>query len=228
MDQVNILITPDGKPNLDELNQIKNGLESLNPESDSESSYSSDDSDKKYFLVKKQKNKDNSNCDKLESKLHYMKLDLVNKDIEIEEYKNKCTVLNKYEILFKNIEFLFDRFNNAYVTLKERINTKPTNDLFKYIIMLENSHSSCLKAKEKYNQYLNTDIVPLFTPQQNYLKNSIIITFSIKDKEFADLVLNIDKLILNAKIKQFFNHLLITGGFFIVILAVVLNIYLFN
>jgi hypothetical protein len=226
MDQVNIHIIPDGKPNLDELNQIKNGLESLNQDSDSESSYSSSDSDKKYFIVKKNK-KENPDCDKLESKIHYMKLDLVNKDIEIEEYKNKCLVLIKYELLFKNIEFLFDRFNHAYITLKERINTKPDNDLFKYIILLENSHSLCLKTKDKYNQYLNNDIIPHFTPQQNYLKNSVIITFSIKDKEFADLLLIIDKLIINAKFKQFFKHLLITCVFFIIILAIILNFYFF-
>jgi hypothetical protein len=227
MDQVNIPINPDGKPNINDLNQIKNGLESLNSDSDSDCSYSSSDSDKKYILVKKQKSKDNSNCDKLESKIHYMKLDLVNKDIEIEEYKNKCLILNKYEQIFKNIEFLFDRFNNAFTILKERINIKPDNDLFKYIIMLENSHSVCIKTKDKYNQYLNNDIIPLFTPQQNYLKNSVIITFSIKDKEFTDLVLKIDKLIFNAKLKQFFNHLLITCGFFVVILAVFLNFYFF-
>lgn len=224
MDQVNILINPDGKPNINDLNQIKNGLESLN--SDSESSYSSFDSENKYFLVKKQKNKDNSECDKLESKIHYMKLDLVNKDIEIEEYKNKCLILSKYEQVFKNIEFLFDRFNNAYTVLKERIYAKPDNNLFKYILLLENSHSTCLKTKDKYNQYLTNDIIPLFTPQQNYLKNSIIITFSIKDKEFADLILMIDKLIFYAKLNQFINHLLITCAFFIVIFVVILYFYL--
>ena len=47
MEQVNILINPDGKPNLNELNEIKNGLESLNSGSDSDSSYSSSDSEKK-------------------------------------------------------------------------------------------------------------------------------------------------------------------------------------
>ena len=223
MDQVNISIHSDGKPNLNDLNQIKNGLESLN--SDSDSSYSSFDSENKYFLVKKQKNKDNSDCDKLESKIHYMKLDLVNKDIEIEEYKNKCLILSKYEQIFKNVEFLFDRFNNAYTVLKERINTKPDNDLFKYIIMLENSHSVCIKTKDKYNQYLHNDIIPLFTPQQNYLKNSVIITFSIKDKEFTDLILKIDKLIFNAKLKQFISHLIITCIFFIVIFAIILYFY---
>jgi hypothetical protein len=224
MDQVNISIHSDGKPNLNDLNQIKNGLESLN--SDSDSSYSSFDSENKYFLVKKQKNKDNSDCDKLESKIHYMKLDLVNKDIEIEEYKNKCLILTKYEQVFKNVEFLFDRFNNAYTTLKERINAKPDNDLFKYIILLENSHSVCIKTKDKYNQYLNNDIIPLFTQQQNYLKNAVIITFSIKDKEFTDLILNIEKLIFYAKLNQFISHLIITCIFFIVIFIVILYFYL--
>jgi hypothetical protein len=226
MEQVNILINPDKKPNLNELNEIKNGLESLNSGSESDSSYSSSDSEKKYFLVKKQKNKDNSDCDKLEYKIHYMKLDLVNKEIEIEEYKNKCLILNNYEQIFKNIEFLFDRFNNAYTILNERINTKPDNDLFKYIIMLENSHSICIKTKDKYNQYLNNNIIPLFTPQQIYLKNSVIVTFSIKDKQFTDLVFKIDKLIFNAKLKQFINHILIIFGFFI-ILAIILNFYFF-
>ena len=227
MDQVNILISPDKKPNVNDLNQIKSGLESLNPDSDSDSDYSSS-SDSDSDSDKKHSNKDNSDCNKLETKIHYMKLDLVNKDIEIEEYKNKCLILNKYEQIFKNIEFLFDRFNNAYTILKERINTKPDNDLFKYIILLENSHSVCIKTKDKYNQYLNNDIIPLFTPQQIYLKNSVIITFSIKDKEFTDLILKIDKLIFNAKLKQFFNHLLITCGFFVVILAVILNFYFFK
>jgi hypothetical protein len=228
MDQVNIPISSDGKPNLNELNEIKNGLESLNNDSDSDNSYSSSDSDKKYFLVKKQKNKENTDCDKLETKIHYMKLDLVNKEIEIEEYKNKCLILSKYEQIFKNIEFLFDRFNNAYTILNERINTKSDNDLFKYIILLENSHSVCIKTKDKYNQYLNNDIIPLFTPQHIYLKNSVIIAFSIKDKEFTDLILKIDKLIFNAKLKQFINHLLITCGFFVIILAIIFNFYFFN
>jgi hypothetical protein len=163
MEQVNILITPDTKPNLNDLNQIKNGLTSINMDSsDSSSEYSSSilssssyesPKNKKYILVKKSSNNENNN--KLESKIHYMKLDIVNKDIEIEEYKNKCIILNKYEQLFKNIEFLFERLNNAIVTLKERINVTPDNDLFKHIILLEHSHSLCLKTKEKYNQYLD-------------------------------------------------------------------------
>jgi len=233
MDEVNIHISQEIKPNLSELNEIKNGLESINNnDSDDSFSCSTDDSssncsssskvNKKYIIIDK-----NNNSEKLESIIHYMKLDMVNKDIEIEDNKIKLMTLSKYELLFKNIEFLFERLNYASTTLKERINSIPDKDFYKHIMLLENSHSHCLKIKDKYNQYLNTEIIPHCSSQQNYLKHAISVSFAIKDKEFTDLTAVIGKQIINTKYKQFFNHFLLIFGFIVILFAIILNFYRF-
>ena len=87
------------KPTLENLINIKEQLEN-NLDESSDGTYESEDNSKiKYH--------------NLETKLRYMQLEMVNKDIEISELNNKLNKFNTYELLITKINFLFARLNNA-------------------------------------------------------------------------------------------------------------------
>jgi hypothetical protein len=201
-----------------DLTEIKNNLinsykssddESSDDESfiSSESSVSSVSSDE-HKKKKKHKNKKDKHVsvykvqvDKLEQRLHYMKLDLVNKDLDINVLKNKIILLEGNAKLHSNINFLFDRLDNAIKVLNEKLDSyQPTTDTIKDMVLLEQIDSMCVKAIEKYLTYLNTDVKPLFKDDM-YLKQSTLLLYSEKDKTMNDISIKVKKHILDAKLK---------------------------
>ena len=188
--------------NTNELNKIKEGLinqyKSDSDNSDSSSEFSDNsESDKSTTKSKKSKKSDKTisiykvRLDKLEQRVHYMKLDIVNKDIEIEELKIKVTNHDKNELLFKNIHFLFDRLDNAINVLNDKTNNHQENpDYIKELVFLETTLELCIKTEEKYKNYLNNDVCPLFN-NKKYIKDSVVQLYNIKNIEMIKINTNI-------------------------------------
>ena len=133
-----------------------------------------------------------------------MKLDIVNKDIEIEELKIKVTNHDKNELLFKNIHFLFDRLDNAINVLNDKTNNHQENpDYIKELVFLETTLELCIKTEEKYKNYLNNDVCPLFN-NKKYIKDSVIQLYNMKNIEMIKINTNIINKIntLKDKIKK--------------------------
>jgi len=211
------IIQPISVPNLTDIkNSLVNSYKSSDSESSnnesfddesfisSESSVSSDEHKKK----KKHKHKKDKHVsvykvqlDKLEQRLHYMKLDLVNKDLDINVLKNKIILLEGNAKLHSNINFLFDRLDNAIKVLNEKLDSyQPTTYTIKDMVLLEQIDSMCIKAIEKYLTYLNTEVKPLFKDEM-YLKQSTLLLYSEKDKTMNDISIKVKKHILEAKLK---------------------------
>jgi hypothetical protein len=198
--------------NTNELNKIKEGLinqyKSDSDNSDSSSEFSANsESDKSTTKSKKSKKSDKTisiykvRLDKLEQRVHYMKLDIVNKDIEIEELKIKVINHDKNELLFKNIHFLFDRLDNAITVLNDKINNRQENpDYIKELVFLETNKELCLKTEEKYKNYLNNDVCPLFN-NKKYINDSVIQLYNMKNIEMIKIHTNIENKINTIKDK---------------------------
>ena len=160
-------------PTLDDLNEIKNSLENkMSESSDStDSTYepSDDSSTSSSSKSPKRKSKKSSNYkekyNKLESKIRYMQLEMVNKEIELTEIQQKLINFNKNEEVNKKINFLFERLDNAYKILTERINTIEDTNYIKYktITSLISINESCTKVKDKYSNYLNNELIPIMS-----------------------------------------------------------------
>jgi hypothetical protein len=199
-------------PNLTEIkNSLINSYKSSEDESsDSDSFISSESSvlSEEYKKKKKPKHKKDKHVsvykvqvDKLEQRLHYMKLDVVNKDLEINELKSKIVLLEGNTKLYSNINYLFDRLDNAIKVLNEKLDAyQPTPDIIKDMVLLEHVNDMCVKAIEKYLTYLNTDVKPLFK-NDVYLKQSTLLLYSEKDKTMNDISIKVKKHILDAKFK---------------------------
>jgi len=169
---------------IDELKQIKLALEEKMNES-----YDTDYSDnstkptkKKKTIITDYKSKYNSS----ESKYRYLQLELSNKEIEISELKEQLVIFEKHKLLIKNVNFLFDRLDNAFKILHDRINTINDSHIIKLntITYLQTLENLCLKTKDKYEEYINNSVYPLFLDDQIIFKNSITLIYSNKIKEF--------------------------------------------
>ena len=126
------------------------------------------------------------------------------KDIENEELKIKVTHHDKNELLFKNIHFLFDRLDNAINVLNDKTNNHQENpDYIKELVFLETTLELCIKTEEKYKNYLNNDVCPLFN-NKKYIKDSVIQLYNMKNIEMIKINTNIINKIntLKDKIKK--------------------------
>jgi hypothetical protein len=197
------------KPTLENLINIKAQLEN-NLDESSDSTYESEDNSKiKYH--------------NLETKLRYMQLEMVNKDIEISELNDKLNKFNTYELLITKINFLFARLNNANNILIEKIislNTNPLN------VMIQHKEL-CNKAIEKYEKYFTDDLLPLFNNDQTYLKEAITELYLNKNYELRIIANKIDDQIHLIKTKNIINFSIIILLIQISILAIVLIIFYF-
>jgi hypothetical protein len=191
---------------IESLHEIKETLEQKisestdSSDSDYSTSTSSTSSSSSRSSKKKSKNTDYKlKYNKLESKIRYMQLDTVNKDLEIMELRSKVDIHTKNEILFSKINMLFERLDNAYKILTERSNIiiDPNILKFKTISDLTTIKGSCTKVQEKYLLYINNEVYPLINNQ--YLKNAISALYDIKQKEYLDLLKSIDLKIYNTK-----------------------------
>lgn len=193
------------QPTVEELNYIKTSLEQKMEES-SDSEYTPSTSSGSSCSRKSRRNSTNykTKYNSLESKIRYMQLEMVNKDIEITELSTKILVLTKYDDLFKKINFLFERLDNALKVLTERVHTIDNKHYIKYITIntLDTIKVSCNKVIEKYSVYLANEINPLFSDNQLYLKNSINGLYDLKEKEFTSFTKLIDRVSFNVKLNN--------------------------
>jgi hypothetical protein len=199
----------------DELKQIKEILEKkINETSDSDDNSSDLDSSKK-------KNKINYKLkyNQSESRYRYLQLEMSNLNIEINELKEKNIILDKYNLLNKNINFLFDRLDNAFKILNDRINNNNIS-----LFSLDHQLELCCKTKDKYDVYINENVYPLFSDDQLILKKLITIYYLDKIKEF-DTILTLIK-IKKRNIK--FHNIFILGSIIICsILLINIILYLY-
>lgn len=130
----------------------------------------------------------------LESKIRYMQLEMVNKEIQITELMDKINSNSNYNAIFTKINYLFERLDNVFTVLTERINTIDDKHYVKLqtLTILDTSEKSCVKAMEKYAIYLVNDVHPLLN-NQIYLKNSIDSLYNIKVKDLTSLISKIKK-----------------------------------
>jgi hypothetical protein len=136
------------KPSTESLKNIKKHLENKLDESSDSTYESSDDNSNNKSL--KYRN--------LETKLRYMQLEMVNKDIEISDLTEKLHKFNTSDALFNKINFLFDRLNNANNILIEKtinINNNPISVLLQH-------KELCNKVIEKYNQLYKLGFTNLY------------------------------------------------------------------
>ena len=216
-------------PSIENLHDIKNVLEQKMNES-SDSDYTTDNytsnSDSSSSSINNKKSKKciknntdyKSKCNKLESKIRYMQLEMVNKEIEMTELKNKLDNRTKIDTLFIKINFLFERIDNAYKILKERINLSNDNNYIKLkkITDLTTNKESLKKVQEKYALYINNEVYPLIDTSNIYFKNAITALYEIKEKELTSLSTQIDIKINNTK---FYNAIWL---YLFVLIAVIL------
>ena len=149
------------KPSIANFLEIKKSLE--DSESNSIISVTDSSASTESFKSKQSKTKKTTGKSiikyktrQLESRIHYMKLDMVNKEILIEKLNAELTTLNKNEMLLKNITFLFDRLDNAYLILNEKFTNCPENNFHKQIYYYETVLNLCYKTQDKYKNYLGT------------------------------------------------------------------------
>ena len=222
------------KLSIEELSVLKEGIKNTEISS-SESSDIDDDSDydtDSSSVSKNKKKKKNKKIyknipfyneyininKKLESRIHYMKLDIINRDLELEELRNKMNLFEKNLNIFKNINFLFERLDNSIKVLNERLNSKEDPNILKYLYFLEHTNNLCYTVNNKYELYLNDNIIPLLD-DNIYLKKSIILSYQFNKKELLFISSNINKKILYFQRKQFLIQLL----YFLPIIALIVS-----
>jgi hypothetical protein len=205
----------------DELKHIKEVLEQkVNESSESEYSSSESDNSSKKIRNKNISLKDyRSKYNQSETRYRYLQLDLSNKSIEISELKEKLSALDKYKLLVKNVNFLFDRLDNAFKILNERLIIKDEK-IFKYntLSSLQSLKELCNKTKDKYEGYINTNILPLFSDDQYILKISLTHHYLDKIKEFDSILV---KIIEKQNCTNIYN-------LFIIISIVISSIFILN
>jgi hypothetical protein len=199
------------KPSTESLKNIKKHLENKLDESSDSTCESSDDNSNNKSLK----------YHNLETKLRYMQLEMVNKDIEISELNNKLNKFNTYELLITKINFLFDRLNNANNILIEKIVSININPLS---VMIQHKEL-CNKAIEKYEKYFTDDLLPLFNNDQKYLKIAITKLYLSKKNELIVINDKIDDQIQITKTKNLINYSIIILLGQIGILGIVLIIF---
>lgn len=193
---------------IDQLSEIKDVLQF-----DYLSDVSQSDSDDSHKVKKKVKSKSKKlttdSYNKLESRIHYMKLDLVNKDIEIEELKKKLEIFNKYDTIFKQIDYTFERLDNGINLVNSRLNSKQELPIFKYLSFLEYTDTLCTKIIDKYTLHLNTELIPLIDIKHAYLKNSIQVSFTLKENEIRAISHKINTKIIHLQQRELCKYFLI-------------------
>jgi hypothetical protein len=207
---------------IDQLSEIKDGLQFDYSSDVSESDYKDSPKVKKKVKSKKLTI---SSYNKLESRIHYMKLDLVNKDLEIEELKKKLETFNKYETIFKQIDSIFERLDNGINLVNTRLDSKQELPIFKYLSFLEYTDTLCTKIIDKYTLQLNTELFPLFDKKHTYLKNSIQVSFTLKENELRSISQRITKKIIYLQQKELCKYFLILFVFLSIICIFIINIF---
>jgi hypothetical protein len=212
------------KPTIENLINIKEKLENMIDES-SDSTYTPSSRSRSSSRSKiRSKQKDyKTKYNSLESKIRYMQLEMTNRDIEITELSEKINSNAKYDTIMIKINSLFERLDNMYTVLTERINTIDDKHYIKLntLIILDTSEKSCTKGMEKYAIYLVNDIHPLLN-NQVYFKNAIDSLYDIKMKELKTLITKINNLSLVVKFK---NTLWITLFSMIFILCINISVF---
>jgi hypothetical protein len=215
----------------DELLKIQEALEKkMNESSDSEYSPSESDTSSRSSRRKKYKTVDyKTKYNNSESKYRYLQLEMSNKNIEINELKEKLVILDKHVLIIKNISFLFERLDNAFRGLDEKINTINDTGIIKFatLISLDITENMCIKTKDKYNVFINENIYPLFPDNQIILKNSLTMYYLEKQKGFDIILLKIK----NLKYKTTLNNICRIIGLLILFLIflniIMMGIYYF-
>jgi hypothetical protein len=213
------------QPTIENLLEIKNMFEQKMNES-SDSDYTTDDSTSSSSTNKKSKNIDyKSKFNNLESRVRYMQLEMVNKDIEITELKNKLNDCTKIDELFTKTNYLFERLDNAYKVLNTRINSTNDDNYIKFNMIndLTTAKDTLKKVQDKYKLYINNEVYPLIDTSNIYYKNAITALYDIKEKEFKLLTIKIDDKIYNA---NFYNTLWIFLS--VVLFAILLQIIIIS
>ena len=227
------------KLSIEELSSLKDGIQNIDissSESDIDIDINTDtDTDTSSILVNKKKKKihKNSNTNtkfkyinkKLESRIHYMKLDIVNKDIEIEELRNKMISFDKNLNIFKHINYLFERLDNGIMVLNQRLDSNNESDISKYIYFLEHTYTLCYNVKTKYQLYLYDTLFPLLDNNHEYLKKSTLLLFQIKESELLLISSKINNKIKDNQNKQFLLSFLNFLCIFIMIAIICFIIY---
>jgi len=211
---------------ISQLSELKNGLENKESSSDSDNtSITSDtswnskdytDKNEKFIYIKR----------KLESRIHYMKLDIVNKDIEIEELKMKLQTDNTNITIFKHINFLFERLDNGVKVLNDKLNSENEIEIFKKLAFLEYTDTLCHKVIDKYDLFLHDIVFPLLIDHP-YLKSSIVLLFEIKKKELFSISSKIKNKIIYFQQKQILIYFLIIMSIIMIIFIGFLTFYKF-
>lgn len=217
----------------EELKHIKEVLEQkMNESSDSE--YTPSESESSEYSDKSRKIKRRSNIDykskynNSESKYRYLQLEMSNKNIEINELKEKLLLLDNHLLIIKNINFLFERLDNAFKGLNEKIDTINDEKIIKFetLIILDSVESICNKTKDKYDAYINTSVYPLFPVNEYITKNALTMYYLDKQKKFDKILLKINK----QKYKTNVNNILRIIGLlllFLIILNIVIMVIYF-
>lgn len=219
---------------INELKHIKEVLERKMNES-SDSDYSPSESESSNYSDKSRKNKNRINIDykskynKSESKYRYLQLEMSNKNIEINELKEKLILLDNHQVIIKNINFLYERLDNAFKGLYEKIDTINDKKIIKFetLIILDSIESMCIKTKDKYDAYINTNIYPLFPINENIIKNSLTMYYLDKQKEFDKILLKIKNQRYNTDIHNLLKMIGLSIIFIILINIIIFVIYNF-
>jgi len=212
------------------LNEIKKELEQKSKEKEIEEDFIESDSlDSSNSSHKKRNISEYTNIiEKLETRIHYMKLDIVNKDIEISELNEKINTTNKINTFFHNSELLFERLNNAHFILSEKLNSKPVNDSYKQLLFLENTYNLCRNTIEKYHSYLEVSFNIQNYTDHKYSIIAIEFLFSNKMNELILIHDKVNKQITYIKFKQMFNHILLHIFFLVIIFSIFFNFYYYK
>jgi hypothetical protein len=214
---------------IDDLKHIKEILEEkMNESSDSE--YTPSESESSDYSDKSKKYKKRTNIDykskynKSESNYRYLQLELSNRNIEINEMKEKLLLLDNHQLIIKNINFVFERLDNAFKGLNEKINTIIDKNFinFEILVILDSIESMCNKTKDKYDMYINTNIYSLFPMNEYIIKNAVTMYYLDKQKEFDKILLKIKIQKYNTTLK---NLLRIIGLIILFIIIIIIIIY---
>jgi len=208
----------------EELKHIKEVLERKMSES-SDSEYTPSESESSEYSDKSKKIKRRTNIDykskynNSESRYRYLQLEMSNKNIEINELKEKLVLLDNHQLIIKNINFLFERLDNAFKGLNEKIDTINDNKIIKFetLVILDSVESMCIKTKDKYDAYINTSVYPLFSVNEYIIKNALTVYYLEKQKEFDKILLKIN----NQKYKTTVNNILRIIGLLIISIVII-------
>ena len=118
-------------------------------------------------------------------------------------------MFNKYDTIFKQIDYIFERLDNGINLVNSRLNSKEELPIFKYLSFLEYTDTLCTKIIDKYTLHLNTELIPLFDTKHTYLKNSIQVSFTLKENEIRAISQKISTKIIHLQQRELFKYFLI-------------------